>query len=80
MNELKYWNIFCTRGARLPATLRSVWVKDRDPVACRTVRPWRESSPSNDKAMTLLPLPGPPETMTTVLVSALRARSTAWST
>ena len=70
MNELKYWNIFCTRGARRPATLRSVCVKDREPVACRTERPCRESSPNSESAMTLLPLPGPPVTMTAVLVLA----------
>ena len=39
MNELKYWNAFCTRGSRLPATLRRVCVKDREPVAWTTVRP-----------------------------------------
>ncbi len=64
----------------LPATLRRVWVKEREPVACSTVRPWRDSSPSSDSAMTLLPLPGPPETITAVLVFDRRARSTACST
>jgi hypothetical protein len=38
-------------------------------VAWRTVRPCRANSPSNDRAITLLPLPGPPETMMTDLLS-----------
>ena len=80
MNELKYWNIFCTCGAREPATLRSVWVNERDPVAWMTVRPCRDSSPSNERAITLLPEPGPPEMITVVLSFARRARSTACST
>jgi hypothetical protein len=80
MNELKYWNIFWTRGARLPATLRRVWVNDRDPVAWSTDRPCRDSSPRRDRAITLLPLPGPPDTMTAVLVFARLARSTACRT
>ena len=67
---LKYLNIRCTRGARAPATLRRVWVNEREPVACSTVRPRRASSPSSDSAMTLLPLPGPPVTMTIALLSA----------
>jgi hypothetical protein len=44
-NWLKYRNIAFTRGARCPATLRSVWVNADEPVACSTVRPCRDSSP-----------------------------------
>ena len=80
INWLKYLNIFCTRGARAPATLRSVWVNEREPVACSTERPCRASSPNSDSATTDLPLPGPPLTTITRLLSAPRACSTAWCT
>ncbi len=62
----------CDRGWRAP---RSVWVKAEDPVACSTVRPCLDSSPSKLSAMTLFPEPGPPVTMTTCFVVAVRARS-----
>jgi hypothetical protein len=77
---LKYRNIAFTRGARCPATLRSVWVNADEPVACSTVRPCRDSSPSSDSAMTLLPEPGPPTTTIACLVTPRRARSSARST
>ena len=46
------------RGFRAPATCRRVWVNALDPVACRTVRPCRDSSPISDSAITLFPDPG----------------------
>ncbi len=70
MKSLKYLNSRWVLGERAPATLRRVWVNEREPVACTTVRPRRASSPSSDRAMTLLPLPGPPVTSTTLLLSA----------
>ncbi len=63
---LKYLNMLCIRTDPRPAYLRSVWVKDREPVACRTCRPCRANSPSTERAMTLFPLPGPPATTTTL--------------
>ena len=54
---------------RDPTTiLRRVLVNELDPVACSTLRPGRDSSPSRLSATTLLPEPGPPSTITTVLV------------
>ena len=80
MNWLKYLKSALTFGARTAATFRSVWVNERDPVACMTVRPRRANSPTRDSAMTLLPLPGPPVTAMTRLVFPARACSTVCMT
>ena len=55
------------RWFRCPLSLRSVVVNALEPVAGTTLRPRAANSPLSDDAMTLLPLPGPPWTTTTVL-------------
>ena len=78
MNWLKYLKMDGLGFSRWPATLRKVWVKDRDPSRA-DVRP-RASSPNRDSAITLLPLPGPPVTAMTRFVFLHRACSTACMT
>lgn len=80
MKLLKYLKRSWTSRLRAPAIFRIVFVKDWDPVACSAGTPRRYNSPSNWRAMTLLPVPGPPVTTTTSLRSAFFAFCTALST
>lgn len=77
---LKYRKSFCVAVLRCPAILRSDLVKALDPVACMTRRPSRASSPSRDNATTDFPVPGPPDTTMTRLLSAWWAFFTWCST
>ena len=80
MKLLKYLNSDCARALRAPRDLAHrlgerlgagrVHARDRDATAC----------PSRLSAITLLPEPGPPSTMTTVLVFSRRPAATACST
>jgi hypothetical protein len=71
--KLKHLKISLIREEPRPAYLRIDSVKEFDPVACSTGYPCLANSARTDNAITLLPLPGPPATTTTLLMSCSRA-------
>lgn len=67
MKLLKYLKRSWTSRLLAPAIFRMVFVNALEPVAWSAGTSRRYNSPSSDSAMTLLPVPGPPETTSTSL-------------
>ena len=64
MKLLKYAKMLLYARIPLPATTRSVWVNDREPVACMTAPTLPCELADKRQGDHAFPLPGPPETIT----------------